>query len=101
MTRSKTRPPIRKPVLDEEDILEFAAHNAVPAAFPVEQPSMGISVGNSTDRKTVKVGKAERHPLELMLKREIIVRLEDEAARKEKSIGQVVEKLVTKYLGKH
>jgi hypothetical protein len=36
-----------------------------------------------------------------MLKREVIIRLEEEAARKEKSIGQIVEKLVTKHLGKH
>jgi hypothetical protein len=97
MTRSKTRPPIRKPVFDEESILSFAAHNAGPVGADVDQsggspPPVG---------KSVKETKTERQHLSLMLKREVIIRLEEEAARKEKSIGQIVEKLVTKHLGKH
>ena len=101
MTRSKTRPPIRKPVFDEEGILSFAARNAGPAGTAVEQSAGSDSVGESTDRKSMKETKTDRQRLSLMLKREAVIRLEEEAARKEKSIDQIVEKLVTKHLGKH
>jgi hypothetical protein len=96
MTRSKTRPPIRKPVFDDESILSFAAHNAGPVGADVDQSGGSPPVG-----KLVKETKTDRQHLSLMLKREVIIRLEEEAARKEKSIGQIVEKLVTKHLGKH
>jgi len=96
MTRSKSRPPIRKPVFDEESILSFAAHTAGPVGTAVEQSADSSPVG-----KSVRETKTDRQHLSLMLKREVIIRLEEEAARKEKSIGQIVEKLVTKHLGKH
>ena len=101
MTRSKTRAPIRKPVFDEESILGFAAQTAVPVGTAVEQSDGSNAAGKSTDRKSMKEAKSDRQHLSLMLKREVITRLEEEAARKEKSIGQIVEKLVTKHLGKH
>ena len=101
MTRSKTRPPIRKPVFDEESILCFAAHTAGPVGTAVEQSADSSPVGKSADRQSVRETKTDRQHLSLMLKREVIIRLEEEAARKEKSIGQIVEKLVTKHLGKH
>ena len=101
MTRSKTRPPIRKPVFDEESILSFAALNTVPVGTAVEQSAGRDPVGKSAVRKSAQETKTDRQSLSLMLKREIIIRLEDEAARKEKSIGQIVEKLVTKHIGKH
>ena len=101
MTRSKSRAPIRKPVFDEESILSFAAQTAVPVGTADEQSACIDSVGKSTGRKSMKEAKSDRQHLSLMLKREVITRLEEEAARKEKSIGQIVEKLVTKHLGKH
>ena len=36
-----------------------------------------------------------------MLKPDVIARLKAEAARKEKTVGQIVEKLVSKHLDKH
>ena len=101
MTRSKTRPPIRKPVFDEENVLAFAAHNAGQGGTAVEQSAGGAHLGIAPDQKTVKESKSDRRSLSLLLKHEVIIRLEEEAARKEKSIGQIVEKLVTKHLGKH
>jgi hypothetical protein len=101
MTRSKTRPSIRKPVFDEESILSFAAHTTGPVGTAVEQSAGSDLVGKSAVRKSVKETKMDRQRIILMLKREVIIHLENEAARKEKSIDQIVEKLVTKHLGKH
>jgi hypothetical protein len=78
MTRAKTKPTMRKPVLDAEGILRFAAQGVSPA-----------------------VGDSNRFSLTLMLKPEAVSRLQAEASRKEKTIEQIVEKLVAKHLDKH
>jgi hypothetical protein len=87
---------VRKPVFNEESVLRFAAsepHQAEDAAVePAETP---------TDRKSAKKSGTDRLGLTLMLKPEVIGSLKAEAARKEKTVDQVVEKLVTKHLGKH
>jgi predicted HicB family RNase H-like nuclease len=85
MTRPKARPPVVKPVFDADSVLSFAA-------LETRQPDHnGHSAGADPDRVN----------LTLNLKPEVVARLKAEAARKEKSLEQVVEKLVTKHLGKH
>jgi len=96
MTRSKIRPPIRKPVFDEENTVRFAAQDEGQVDTAV--PSTGDDL---PDRKTVLKSEPDRLCLTLALKQEVITRLKEEAARKEKSVDQIVEKLVTKHLGKH
>jgi hypothetical protein len=81
MTRSKTKPPIRKPVFDEDSTIRFAT-------------------GEAEQVDTKKSGP-DRLCLTLTMKRELVIRLEEEAVRKEKSVDQIVEKLVGKHLGKH
>jgi hypothetical protein len=78
MTKSKAKPPMHKPAFDAEGILRFA--------------SGGVS-SDSID--------PDRTGLTLMLKPEVVSRLKAEASRKEKTLEQIVEKLVTKHLGKH
>jgi len=78
MTRTKTTPQIHKPAFDADGVLHFAARGVSPN---LEVP--------------------DRVSLTLVLKTEIISRLKAEASRKEKTIDQVVEKLVSKHLGKH
>jgi len=78
MTRTKTTPPIHKPAFDADGILNFAAKGAKPLN---DAP--------------------ERSSLTLLLKAETVSRLRAEASRKEKTIEQIVEKLVVKHLGKH
>ena len=78
MTKSKARPPMHKPAFDAEGILRFAAQGASPPG-----------------------GDADRFSLTLMLKPEAVSRLQAEASRKEKTIEQIIEKLVAKHLGKH
>jgi hypothetical protein len=85
MTRTKTKAPMHKPVFDAEGILRFAGLEEHPAGHDAG------SAGADPDRLN----------LTLQLKPEVISRLKTEAARKEKTIDQIVEKLVTKHLGKH
>jgi len=78
MTKTKALPPMHKPAFDAEGIIRFASQGATP--------------GN---------GDSDRVSLTLMLKPEAVVRLKAEASRKEKTLEQIVEKLVAKHLGKH
>lgn len=94
MTRSKSTPSIHKPVFDEESALRFAAQGAEPVPG-------ADAVGTLPERKETKGEATERLHITLLLKPEVIVRLKEEAGRKEKTIDQVVEKLVAKHLGKH
>jgi hypothetical protein len=100
MTRAKTKPPVRKPVFDEECVLRFAAvelHQAGDAG----QAAGADSVESRVARKSAKESDPELESLTLMLKSEVMGRLKAEAGRKEKTVEQIVEKLVTKHLGKH
>lgn len=96
MTRSKTKPPIRKPVFDEENTLRFAAQ------VSGQTDTAPCYTGKAANvLKPTKKSETDRLRLTLTLKPEILIRLEEEAARKEKSVDQIVEKLVGKHLGKH
>lgn len=81
----KTRPAIHKPDFDVDGILRFAA---------LETPATGAAITPEGKNK-------DRASLPLLLKEEVIARLKAEAVRKEKTVSQIVEKLVTKHLGKH
>jgi len=78
MTKTKAKPPMHKPAFDAEGILSFAARG-----IPRD--------GEDSDRVS----------LTIMLKTEAVVRLKAEASRKEKTLEQIIEKLVSKHLGKH
>lgn len=85
MTREKSRPAIHKPDFDVDGILRFAASGGTPVC-PDYLP-------DSKDPK--------RTTLTLTLKIEAVDLLKAEAARKEKTVEQVVEKLVSKHLNRH
>lgn len=85
MKPAKTRPAIHKPDFDVDGILRFAAPDA-----PV----------SSTDLHSAG-GDPDRPSLTLRLKAEVVAKLTAEAARKEKTVAQIVEKLVSKHLSKH
>jgi len=98
MTRSKSKPPMHKPVFDEDVVVRFAAleadHLDVGGHTAVAEMSGG-------GRKAAKKSAATRSELTLMLLPEVVARLRAEAERKGKAVNQVVEKLVNKHLGKH
>ncbi len=85
MTRAKTSPAIHKPDFDVDGILRFAAQEA-------SAPDHDLRPAG---------GDPKRLSLTLMLKPDVIARLKAEAARKEKPVDQIVEKLVSKHLNKH
>jgi hypothetical protein len=95
MIRPKSNPPVRKPVFDDEAALRFAAGDASTDSTPG-----GMSAGKGKGKKKGE-GDEGRVSLTLNLTSDVIARLEAEAARKGKSLDQVVEKLVTKHLAKH
>ncbi|MBJ6724308.1 hypothetical protein [Geomesophilobacter sediminis] len=79
MTRAKSKAPIHKPAFEVDDILRFA------------EGENGAGEGKGAPRTT----------LTLTLKTEVCELLQAEAARKEKSVDRIVERLVAKHLGKH
>lgn len=85
MTREKIKPAIHKPDFDVDGILRFASPGGTPGC-----------PDNLPDGKGPK-----RTALTLMLKIETVDQLKAEAARKEKTVEQIVEKLVSKHLNKH
>ena len=100
MTRTKSRPPVRKPVFDEQAVLRFAAGEPSPAGT-TERGAGADRASDRADRKGGKGDVPERESLTLTLKTEVLARLRAEAGRKEKTVDQIVEKLVTKHLGRH
>jgi alkanesulfonate monooxygenase SsuD/methylene tetrahydromethanopterin reductase-like flavin-dependent oxidoreductase (luciferase family) len=101
MTRSKSTPPVHKPAFDEESALRFAAQGSVPFAGAAVRPVGDEPAGGPIERLRAKSADTDRLSITLMLKSEVIARLKEEAARREKTIDQIVEKLVAKHLGKH
>ena len=101
MTRSKTTPSVHKPSFDEESTLRFAEKDIVKVNDASLLADDCEQAGGKTDKKPAKNQGADRLHITLALKAEVIARLKEEAERKEKTVGQVVEKLVAKHLGKH
>ena len=88
MTRTKTKPPLRKPLFDADEVISFAATGEI---RPEAAGGAASKVAEVSGRTT----------LTLMLLPEVVARLRAAADRKGKTIDQVVEKLVTKHLDKH
>lgn len=99
MTRAKTLPPMRKPVFDEEGVLRFAAMEMKQPA-DVERAA-GARPADKPAGKSAKKSDPDRERLTLTLSAEAVGHLKAAADRKEKTVDQIVEKLVTKHLGKH
>jgi hypothetical protein len=97
MTRTKSKPPIHKPVFEEEGTLKFASGETAPGDASNRQ-----SIASDPDvNQAANNSEQDRLSLNLLLKPEVIARLDEEAARRGKPVGRIVEKLVTKHLGKH
>jgi hypothetical protein len=97
MTRTKSKPPIRKPAFEDEGTLKFASGETAPGDAAHRPPVAGDPNVNPAAKNL----EQDRLSLHILLKPEVLARLEEEAARKGKPVGRIVEKLVTKHLGKH
>lgn len=97
MTRTKTKPPLSKPVFDADEVIRFASTGP----DQMEDVGQAADIAVARGRKSEKKSDANRSDLTLSLLPEVVERLRAEADRKGKTVEQVVEKLVTKHLGKH
>ena len=100
MTRTKTKPPMRKPLFDEDEVISFAAMGEA-RTEDAGHVFGAVTEATGRKRKSEKKADADRSGLSLRLSPEVVARLRAEAERKGKTIDQVVEKLVHKHLGKH
>ena len=100
MTRTKAKPPMRKPLFDEGEVIRFAAMGEARAEDAGHVAGADAET-SGRKRKPEKKADADRSGLTLRLPPEVVARLRAEAERKGKTIDQVVEKLVHKHLGKH
>ena len=96
MTRAKIKPPLHKPLFDEDDVIRFAATGDAPPGA-----AAATAEASGRERQVAKAIDAARSALTLMLAPEVVAHLRAAADRKGKTIEQVVEKLVNKHLGKH
>ena len=101
MTRSKKTPSVHKPPFDEESALRFAEMEPRPPARAPGPGEGGSTPRNKGAMTTDKNPQPERLSITLFIKAETIATLKHEAGRKEKEVGQIVDKLVAKHLGKH
>ena len=101
MTRSKKTPSVHKPSFDEESTLRFAQMESNPTAGAPGKGERSSTPRNKGVMTTEKNPQPERLSITLFIKAETIATLKHEAGRKEKEVGQIVDKLVAKHLGKH
>ncbi len=94
MAKSKTHPNILKPVFDPEAALRFAAEGE-PAGKP--EPS------GQEKNPQEKGGKSRAGYTEVtvLIRDELLPRARAEAARKGRTLDELIEKLITKHVGKH
>ena len=100
MTRTKAKPPMRKPLFDEDEVISFAAMGEDRTAVGGHVIGADVEI-TGRKRKPEKKADADRSGLTLRLPPEVVARLRAEAERKGKTVDQVVEKLLHKHLGKH
>jgi hypothetical protein len=101
MTRLKKTPSVHKPPFDEESALRFAEMEPRQPAGVPRKGERSSTPRNKGAMTTEKNPQPERLPITLFIKAETIATLQHEAGRKEKEVGQIVDKLVAKHLGKH
>lgn len=95
MTRDRKRPGIRKPVIDEETALRFAT-----AQQPGSTESIGADTGAPSDQCDDAAGDPSTVRLAVTLSRDTYARIVKEAARKERSVEELLQRHLTKHYGK-
>jgi hypothetical protein len=94
MAKSKTHPAILKPVFDPEAALRFAAEGE-PAAKPE------ASGQERNPREKAGKSRAGYTEVTVLIREELLPRARAEAARKGRTLDELIEKLITKHVGKH
>jgi ribbon-helix-helix CopG family protein len=99
MSKKRRSPPISKPMVDEETALKFALAAFVPVSTPAvkshDKPPEPASKKGSYD----DIGKDMRR-ISITLKRNLYERIAKDAARKGRTVGEHLERHLTKYYSK-
>ena len=94
MAKSKTHPAILKPVFDPEAALRFAAEGE-----PAVKPKASGQERNP--REKAENSRAGYTEVTVLIRDELLPRARAEAARKGRTLDELIEKLITKHVGKH
>jgi hypothetical protein len=95
MTRERKQPAIRKPLIDEETALRFAAASQPDTAPP------GTTEGNEGNAGKMRgKGKEAAVQLTVSLSKETYARICQEASRKKRSVEELLQRHLTKHYGK-
>lgn len=94
MTRERKQAVIRKPVIDEETALRFAAAkiDVPPSAQPTDPLTVETKPAASDDKGTVEVT--------VSLTKGTYARITREAAKKKRSVEELLQRHLTKHYGK-
>lgn len=94
MTRERKQAVIRKPVIDEEAALRFASaqSEAAPSVQPADAAAVKTKSPPSDDKETVEVA--------VILTKETHARIIREAAKKKRSVEEMLQRHLTKHYGK-
>lgn len=94
MAKSKTQPAILKPLFDPEAALRFAAEGE-PAG---KQEPCGQEKNPQEKARKSRAGYTE---VTVLIRDELLPRARAEAARKGRTLDELIEKLITKHVGKN
>ena len=98
MAKSETQPSIEKPIFDPEAALRFAAEEAPTGKRVV--PEQGGTASRVPSRSISK-SRSGYTEITVLIRDELLPRARAEAARKGKTLDELIEKLISKHLGKH
>ncbi len=94
MAKSKTNPKVLKPVFDAEAALRFASEGE-PVADQALSPPRKARPRNAARSRA---GYTE---ITVLISDELLPRARAEAARKGRTLDELIEKLLSKHVGKH
>lgn len=97
MTRERKQPAIRKPLIDEETALRFAA---APSELQSKAPSDAVSAGKKSGKARTVDKTGQSVVLTLTLPAETYARITREAARKERTVEELLRRHLVKHYGK-
>ena len=97
MTRERKQPAIRKPLIDEETALRFAAASQPETSDP---PRATEGNGGNTGKMRGKEKGEVTVQLTVGLSKETYARITQEASRKKRSVEELLQRHLTKHYGK-
>ena len=101
MSKERTIPTILKPTFDEEAALQFASTESAPGPVPATDKSINVLLKQIAPKKRASdaVGK-DMKQISIVIKKNLYDRIAKEAARKDRTIEEHLQKHLAKRYGK-